>query len=92
VPRNKLIEIGVSVAKKNFITTQWELAAAVDRSQEHLSAWKNRKVNPSEDMVQRLAKITEIPVVVLVAGSKKVLDKKLKDFFAVQKKMKMMNL
>jgi len=80
------------VAKKIFITNQRELAEAVNRSQEHLSAWKNRKTKPSEEMIQAIKKITGISSVMLVAGDKRSLAKQLREFFEGQRKSKMINM
>jgi len=80
------------VKEETFITSQKELAQAVGVTQEHLSAWKNRKANPSEELIQEIKLITGISAVTLVAGSRATLSKKLKDFFVAQRTKKMMNM
>jgi len=73
------------VDDKKFITTQTDLAVAVGVAPEHLSAIKNRRYSPSEDLVQNLARITGIrPYTILVASTKQ-LDGHFKKFFEVEK-------
>jgi len=86
------IRNGVGVEEKTFITSQKELAEAIGRTQEHFSAWKNRRANPSEELISEVKRITGIPSMILVSGSKSVLSRKLKEFFTDQRTRKMMNM
>ena len=80
------------MSEEKFITNQKELAAAVNRTPEHLSGFKNRLRGPSDDMIERLHKVTGIKMTVLFSASPKKLDKAFKAFFKEQRMRKMLSM
>ena len=78
------LDVEVSMNKQIFIINQRELARAVGKTPEHLSAFKNRKVGFSENLITDLHRVTKISTYELIMSKPKKLDKLFKDFFKKQ--------